>query len=65
MFDLVVRGVTHRSQDIHHEAHQLVGVSIRDETLHVLMPGHVGCHDDTQWDVKRYQVDLSDGSRAV
>ena len=46
------------SQDIHHGAHQLVGVSVRDETFLLLVPGHVGCHADAQRDVTRNQVNL-------
>ena len=48
-------GVTHRSQDIHHGVHQL-GVSVRDETFHLLVLGHVGCHADAQRDVTRNPV---------
>ena len=36
----------------------LVGVSIRDETLHSLVAGDVGCHADAQWNVTRHPVDL-------
>ena len=56
--NVVVRGVTHRSQDIHHGTHQLVGVSVRDETFHLLVPGHVGCHANAQRDVTRNPVNL-------
>ena len=58
VFDLFVDGVTHPSQDIHHVAHQLVGISFRDETLHSLVSGHVRYHADAQRNVTCYQVDL-------
>ena len=54
----LVGGVTHRSQDIHHGAHQLVGVSIRNETFHLFVSGYVGCHADAQRDVTRHPLDL-------
>ena len=43
---------------IHHVAHQLIGVSIRDETLHLLVPRHVRCHADAQRNVTRYPVHI-------
>ena len=50
-FDLVVRGLTHRLQDSHHGAHQLVDVSVRDDACHLFVSGYVGCYADAQRDV--------------
>ena len=51
-------GVTHRLQDVHHGAHQLVDVSIRDETLHLFVSRHVGRHADAQRDVACHPLDI-------
>ena len=57
-FYVFVGGVTHLLQDVHHGAHQLVGVSIRDETLLLFVSRHVGCHVDAQRDVTRHPLHL-------
>ena len=58
IFNVFIGGVTHRSQDVHHGTHQLVGVSVRDETLRLFVSRHFGCHADAQRDVTRHPLDL-------
>ena len=65
VFDLVVRGLTHRLQDSHHGAHQLVDVSVRDDACHLFVSGYVGCHADAQRDVTRNPVNPGTVRRKV
>ena len=57
-FYVFVGGVTNRLQDVHHGAHQLVCVSVRDEILHLFVSRHVGCHAEAQREVTCHPLRL-------